>query len=584
MYSKLVFDSEGEEIEFTAHDLILAAMSVMQEMKASSVIHELEVPNYKTVDEVIDTSFWAFSQETTTALDKHYDIEEFGTRAFLDFTFDICVNQPHNMLWIVAKPQHADLLNDIKTKAKKAIIEFKLDEHIVIPANTLRPTSIKHWVWTAQYLKQYHLQQEHIKGWWFNIGGRIIRLRNDVLDGALAQGNKQFYAGDHGSVPYILNQVQSKIEICINNFTWGDGGTYYHAFLFWLYFTLNKFLDYKQEFIERAANVDVKDKKTYQIIFDDLGKMKQKPVLVKSTLNLTNSELLTRKQIYLHTFSRYLHKTGAMQLESSIDDWLQHQFMCELTDQILSAYNSGRFHGNKVIQQECDVILEKLFYQAFRPDVTPLTLIPEKDRRARAEIFDELFKKKSSLHQAALKEEFIAHMNEGIVASPTNSQRLLLSLGSAYVNVRGQIDDNNWSNIKTWFIGERSYLIEPDIKINNYLIIEKQKYEAVFDRLIEQFRYITEAILRQRVQLWKEKYLSPFYTQVAQIMHVEDAQKYIMAHTLCELAKAINHGKYEPIIREVTAYGDAVNGDSYHKFEETIAEYFSKADSMPLQN
>lgn len=430
MYSKLVFIVGGQRIEFSAYELITIAQQIVRERQEDLDRNEIVLPDHDAIDESLEENFWDFTQQLTNSLERSYQLTRKEILGFIKYTYNICKNAPLFIHTIVTDPENKVLLDYIKTKEKTRCFEIQLTRRIIIPLPLMQMNTIRQWIFIAKYLADNYQRME-LAGWWFRIGGRVIRLRNDVCGGKLPRSNKQFYAADHGFEEAIVRNTGRHIERTIRSFTWNDnGGTFFRAFRFWRFYTL-------------AGHTNLKP---------------------------------------------------------------------------------------EVIAQ----------------------------------------------HQNSIREEFIYHLsrNNGIVGSSDLCQLLLLSLASSDPSLRGTFEASIWQPRHSWELGNRGIIGRPEASPAEPLSeVVRRQYDAIFDDLIEQFRYVTQAIIQQRVSFMRDA-LNPFHTQIRQIMHEEVSDNYIMAHVLCELAKAVNHGRQEPLFRELSAYGDRDPGDTYPKFERSIAEYF----------
>jgi|GEM_PF-7015560 len=569
MFSKLVLVVRGEEIEFDAHELVTIAFHVTRQLSELNG-DEVNLPNYEVMDEELDSVFWEVTEQLAEALGNAYHVFPSEIMQFLKSAYEV----PLSILG------YRKLLNRIKTQEKIPCFDVQIDKHILIPMQLIRMDSIHQWMFIAKYLSNNYLDHEHLSGWWFEIGGRVVRLRNDVEGGALRRENKQFYASDHGFKADIESNTRNAIRRCISSFTWQDnGGTCFRAFRFWQYFTQVEILHSKNEFVELITDEALNNHKTlnqYETccgLFNAFMQLKQnassrEPSLPLIEVDFGEEVTVRRERIFLSTFLRLVHKNGPTLIKSTDQDWIKRKFITELTDTMESD------------EEACDQLLEICFRAYFRPNIISYDELPDNVRKNREKAFDKMAKSLIERHQACLRKEFIAYLNEEIAASPEQCQLLLLSLIHPNRIFRGCIDETRWKNVNISQLGQRHRLGTPEI-MNDPNLSEEQRsrYGAIFDHLIEQFRYVTEAILTQRVK-FMEKALTPFHTQINQIAHEEVAINYIMTHVLFELAKAINHGKHEPLFRELSAYGDRASGNSYHLFERAIEQYFPERNVL----
>ena len=436
MYSKLVFIVDRQRIEFSAYELITIAQQIVRERQENLARNEVILPDHDAIDESLEENFWNFTRQLTDSLERAYQLARGKIFGFVEYAYNICKKALSLIFTIVTEPENKELLDTIKTKEKTRCFEIQLTRRIIIPLPLMQMNTIRQWIFIAKYLAENYQRME-LTGWWFRIGGRVIRLRNDAEQGMLPEGNRQFYAADHGFEEAIVRNTGRHIERTIRSFTWNDsGGTFFRAFRFWRFYTL-----------------------------------------------------------------------------------------------------------------------------AEHPDLAKITI---------------------AQHQNSLREEFIYHLsrNNGIMGSPDLCQLLLLSLASDDPSLRGTFEESRWQFRHSWELGNRGIIDRPETLLVEPLPeVARRQYAAIFDDLIEQFRYVTQAIVQQRVSFMRDA-LNPFHTQIRQIMHEEVAGNYIMAHVLCELAKAINHGRQEPLFRELSSYGDRESGDTYPRFERSIAEYFGSTDHL----
>jgi hypothetical protein len=566
MFSRLVFTVNGEEIEFDSHELIHIAHEVVSTLQAQLVHHKVELPDYEAVDQLLDKGFWNFTYSLADGLERSYDLQKNDISKLL-------VGAYNNPLYIL---KYSSLLNSIKEKQKTRFSEIQVGQHIAIPMQLIQMKTINQWLYMAKYFADNYLSQESMSGWWLKIGGRVIRLRNDVENGVLAENNKQFYVSDHGFEYDITTNTRKEIHRCIQSFTWGDqGGTYFRAFKFWQYFnlrTLRKELKYK--FIESATDDILKNNEKCRGLFLSL----EKPSSLTKPPSPQIDHLSKEKHdsyidIFKKTLTRLILDNGQYFAISKTDeDWIKCTFVLDFTDEIAKS------------PEACKQLLIECFRKRYEPvGIVPYEKLPKKVREERGKKFDKIFETYLEQHQFALKKEFIANLNDEISTSPQKCQLLLISLAHANRDFRGNVDENRWRSADVSNLGSRGRIDAPELLECKMTESQTLRYGAIFDDLVKQFNYVTEAILQQRVEFIKDA-RNPFHTQIKQIMHEDDANNYIMVHVLRELAKKINHGTHEPLFPVRSAYGDRDSGDSYHEFELSVSEYLTKPGALSEPN
>lgn len=565
MYSSLVFEIGNNKIEFTASELIHIAHEITQEAQATLEDNEVELPNHHGIDEKMERAFQRLILEFAQKVAKGYQVDEKETCLFL---FNIYFD-PTSVL------NYSDLLSKLQDTPKTQPIGIQIAQHISIPISLANMSTLKQWLFIAKYLAANYLKAEYLAGWWFRIGGRVIRLRNDVIHGELTQSNKQFYASDHGMEAKIIATMPGEIQRCLNNFSWGPNGSWFGAYKFWTYFNLFNLKKLKIKFVERISEANLNNHQECCQLIASLEQAECEPLPIAARISISPN--LSRQQVEKHSkiFERVLEKVINQNIVSgygfSIDldkkAWIKIKFINELTEAIVNS------------ESECLKLFEDCYYSAYFPDVqVPYSRLSEEVKRKREKKFERIVRSSLAEHQRCLKEEFIARLTEEITASPSQCQILLISLAHSSPKVRGTLDINTWPEVNSWRTGSRNRLTHPENSAKALSKETRVRYERIFDDLIEQFRYITEGVVTQYAYFMKEE--SIFHTQIRNITDTKTAEDFILTHALYELAKKINYGKHEPLFRELNAYGDSIAGNSYHKFEESFLNYFQKKDAL----
>lgn len=199
MYSKLIFNFADYDIEFSASEIILIAQQVLKEIMGENN-STIEVPSCEDTEQELNKVFGGIFSCFITYLSEEYNIPG---QEIADFINDILKNP-------LLIPKHTKLLRAIDSKPKQAKFSVPIRGDVVLPMRPISPNNISAWINVAKQLANTYSAQKHRAGWWFNIGGRIIRVRNDA--GKKDFKNKQFYAADHGSYEKISKNTLKNIS------------------------------------------------------------------------------------------------------------------------------------------------------------------------------------------------------------------------------------------------------------------------------------------------------------------------------------------------------------------------------------
>jgi hypothetical protein len=96
-----------------------------------------------------------------------------------------------------------------------------------------------------------------------------------------------------------------------------------------------------------------------------------------------------------------------------------------------------------------------------------------------------------------------------------------------------------------------------------------------FDDIQRMFNYFSHIVLSRSYKLFSLPN-SPFNVVICDRFkaNIEAANQMIRRIVLLDIAKDINDGTCEPLVRPVSSYGAEKKGNSYHEFEKSISNYF----------
>ena len=104
-------------------------------------------------------------------------------------------------------------------------------------------------------------------------------------------------------------------------------------------------------------------------------------------------------------------------------------------------------------------------------------------------------------------------------------------------------------------------------------------FEKIFDDLIERTRYMT-VIAKEFTRLAFELTQNPFFTQLENIFHRDDADKFRNFFILIEIAKHLGEGYQEFLYRPVHSFGAREEGESYRNFANAFELYFTSLSPL----
>lgn len=110
--------------------------------------------------------------------------------------------------------------------------------------------------------------------------------------------------------------------------------------------------------------------------------------------------------------------------------------------------------------------------------------------------------------------------------------------------------------------------------------------KVVLPGALESFRYTILVLIKEIANSHKSGNNHSKYNtlkEVHNIMHPEDANKYILHDLLSRLSKEVALGKRELLYRPIKSYGSLHEGDTYPDFERSIAAYFQKPTRLNSQ-
>lgn len=553
MFSKLVFNVNGTVVEFSANELIGIAMEIVEEKQESLTEDLISMPDRETIGRELDEYFWSVTKEFAGNL---APVDGYDKEAIFSLLKTLYDGDEHDVFRSLFTPNN---------KAETPCFSPGNNKHMLFPIEPFKPSSIKQWMFMSKYLKKSEERLgENLVGWWFNVGGRIVRLRNDVNNGEVRKDNKHLYAADHGLESDIYENMFQRIYESIKDLKLLDDIDVFNFFRNTHFLLdLNKYKAdlsrIEDDFIRFATGDSDKDRELFKSLarngHDEYSKLMDH--------YYENSPF--EKTDFTNAFNSYQKNNWDRNPIFYDKGWLENRFNCKgkgneseeelekLIGECVEEYKKFFGKSSEEVKDECeDVKKGRKKY------------IDYKDK------FKSLLRKLGNEYLEFVREKFIVAMVNHNGDSSDEIRSTLISLApSSEKGTSDRRGERLLQGIAEELEG-RSNVEDSEGDI--------EKYGAIFDETMELFRYIMEAKLGKQVLL--ERGLPFFHKQIARIAHEQDANDYMVFHILIELAKEVNRGRQKPLLRAKTAYGDGEAGNSYQKFEPQISGYLKNSDGL----
>ncbi len=204
---------------------------------------------------------------------------------------------------------------------------------------------------------------------------------------------------------------------------------------------------------------------------------------------------------------------------------------------------------------------------------------------AAVKFWKEFYEQAAPDKRKILKNHFIQMLNQDFGGDEDRNLFLLFTLSlpksmQGVVLQKGKLD-LPWSSHVGLTDQHHSEWLQPVSAEKELNATERETFEKVFDSLIERIRYMSQIQARTVVNLTFGQALGPFFTQIDQIFHPDDAQKYKIYLVLAEIAKSLGEGYQEFLFRPVHSFGSREEGDSYRSFADAFELYFTSSQPLP---
>lgn len=208
-------------------------------------------------------------------------------------------------------------------------------------------------------------------------------------------------------------------------------------------------------------------------------------------------------------------------------------------------------------------------------------------RGAYALTFWNFWKTKEETKKNLLRRRFVLMQMDKVGEGRLSDEYLLYALS---LPIAGQIaifscggEDNGWFRS----IGDGGGLIELSESEKEKLATAQpeapQEFEGVFENVLEYIRFrgeVQTTIFGEWLVSGSSGGLSPFFTQIDNIFHPEDAKLYRVFFTLKEVAKKSSLGTQEYLFRPKYSFGQRIDGESYRGFAEAVSGCFSNYPTL----
>lgn len=201
MFSKLVFTMEdGSVVEFHSHELVRISKKLLLDRRAEFVRPNM-IPTYQSYQEQAEAEFRHFTRELLSKAAREYGVGESDLSTLIETFYT------QGAAAVVGGPLLPELTRIMEViRERKGVVDHILeetyDDHI-LPVQVVPSYSTLGWLGLASYIRD---TLEPITGWWVNIGGRLILLRN------LPHERRQhLYVSDHGSQRDVVQSTKDDL-------------------------------------------------------------------------------------------------------------------------------------------------------------------------------------------------------------------------------------------------------------------------------------------------------------------------------------------------------------------------------------
>jgi len=200
--------------------------------------------------------------------------------------------------------------------------------------------------------------------------------------------------------------------------------------------------------------------------------------------------------------------------------------------------------------------------------------------------FWQFYSKLSKMEQDLLKNRFYLLLNiPAQMGTHLENEFLLyrLSLPRSLKDAHGAVFRS---------IGSKDSLSDPDVfplsdveatQLASIPEVQRQMYERIFEMTLERIRYRGEVQIPLFVRSLFEGAgggLSSFFTQIDNIFHPTDAERYRIFFILKEIAKRLGVGLQDFLFRPLYCFGSRDEGESYRGFAEAFDRYYAVSSAL----
>lgn len=223
LYRRLIFPavkctgSEEPEITFEINEIVSIAQKTMEELENEPVnCCAIEKPCYENYENYLGEQLQKLLNSWFEAADtlRFRRPNETSLKEYLE----MFKSDPLKFLLMIPRPN----INSNNLKAQ-AFINFDACD-IILPALISPILTPLGWLSFARYIALF--DGEPIIGWWLQVGGRLVRIKNCKED------RKHLYVSDHGLKYDIVSGMKQSLEL-LNP----DSNVDLSSFLFWIWYS-----------------------------------------------------------------------------------------------------------------------------------------------------------------------------------------------------------------------------------------------------------------------------------------------------------------------------------------------------------